>query len=177
MYTVDGNDRVVELRDLPQSCIGAPLPVLLMDEYTLVLASCLELEGPPGWDGETARVVSPLTDDMQVALLRFSPYGPFMFGPPNDENIEDHPLGSRGLKAYGAYRVESSSWIRTLERMNSVHPEHNPRAYDDLIHYIFTFHDSTFECVARALELSQHRGPLKSAIPKMQELLCWEKYQ
>jgi len=32
--------------------------------------------------------------------------------------------------------------------MNSVHRCHDPETFKALTHYIFTFHDSTFECVA-----------------------------
>jgi len=34
--------------------------------------------------------------------------------------------------------------------MNYVHPRNEPAVFDKLHHYIFTFHDSTFECVAQS---------------------------
>jgi hypothetical protein len=37
---------------------------------------------------------------------------------PNDESLHGHPLFERGLNFYGAFQVESSSWIRALERIN-----------------------------------------------------------
>ena len=37
--------------------------------------------------------------------------------------------------------------------MNSVHKRHSFSAFDELVHYIFTFQDSTFECVARSYEI------------------------
>lgn len=40
---------------------------------------------------------------------------------PNDESLHGHPLFERGLAFYGAFRVENSSWIRALVRINSVH--------------------------------------------------------
>jgi hypothetical protein len=72
--------------------------------------------------------------------------------------LRGHPLASRGLQAYSAFEVRNSSWIRQLERMNSVHPQHNPARYSMLHHYVFAFHDSTFECVARDFSLSLHTG-------------------
>lgn len=39
-----------------------------------------------------------------------------------------------------------------MEQRNSVHPFHSPEGYKSLVHYIFTFHDSTFECVSKSLE-------------------------
>jgi hypothetical protein len=77
-----------------------------------------------------------------------------MFGSPNDEAFHGHPLAERGLGPYGAYRVEDSSWIRRLERMNSVHPRHDPERFRALTHCVLSFHDSTFECVAEGVRFS-----------------------
>jgi hypothetical protein len=41
------------------------------------------------------------------------------FGPSNDEAFSGHPLAARGLTPYGAFKIENSSWVRHLERMNS----------------------------------------------------------
>ena len=38
--------------------------------------------------------------------------------------------------------------------MNHVHPRNDPAAFDKFQHYIVTFEDSTFECIARAYEVS-----------------------
>jgi hypothetical protein len=75
-----------------------------------------------------------------------------IFGPPNEEAIAGHPLSGRGLHACGAFRVDRSSLVRTFERMNSVHRSHDPKVFEALTHYIFTFHDSTFECVAASFD-------------------------
>ncbi|HEX8863370.1 MAG TPA: hypothetical protein VGC06_30595 [Actinomycetes bacterium] len=58
----------------------------------------------------------------------------WQWGPPNDEALQGHPLVDRGLRPYGVFRVEGSSWIRQLERMNRVHPQHRPEAFRDLCH-------------------------------------------
>lgn len=62
-----------------------------------------------------------------------------MFGPPNDEALAGHPLTERGLRSYSVFRMENSSLIRSLERMNSVHRSHKAAAYDALSHHIFAF--------------------------------------
>jgi hypothetical protein len=36
---------------------------------------------------------------------------------------------------------------RELERRNSVHPRHDPTSYRRRRHFVFTFQDSTLECV------------------------------
>jgi len=75
-----------------------------------------------------------------------------MFGPPNDEGLHGHPLAERGLEPYGVFVVSPSSWLRALVRMNAVHPRHRDEHFDGLCHFVFTFHDSTFECIARGFK-------------------------
>ncbi len=57
--------------------------------------------------------------------------------------------------------------------MNSVHEHHKPQRYERLKHYVFAFHDSTFECVAEGYEVTLHDGPLKRLLPEMERLLEW----
>jgi hypothetical protein len=94
-----------------------------------------------------------------------------MFGPPNDEAFHGHPLSKRGLHPYGAFRIEESSWIRNLERRNSVHRFHRPERYWKLQHLVFAFHDSTFECVCDGFDVRTTRGSIVGAIPEMLRLL------
>jgi hypothetical protein len=124
-YTVDDRDSVQPLAGFPQSSIGAPTPIVIASEETLFVAFYLE-QRDPNWDGTTCKVITPDTNDEPVAVVRFSGATAHFFGPPNDEAFSGHPLAARGLHAYGAFEVLSSSWIRALERMNSVHPRHRP---------------------------------------------------
>jgi hypothetical protein len=134
MYTVDGNDQVVELTDFPQQSAGAPMPLLLAQDGELVLAYELS-------DSETE----------YFAIVAFDGVATHRFGPPNDETLEGHPLYGKGLESYGVYEVQSSSWIRALERMNRVHPAHRSAVFSRYRHFIFTFHDTMLECVARGV--------------------------
>src|SRR5438132_11281953 len=70
----------------------------------------------------------------------------------SDETLSGHPLAGRGLRTYAIHEVLSSSWVRQLETMNSVHLRHNTKMYDDLKHYVFAFHDSTFEWITRGFD-------------------------
>ena len=117
MYDVDDQDRVIELTALPQSSVGAPCPVVLSDEHTTTVAFYLQ-ETPDDMDGTTVRVLGPDSADEPLAIVRLSGCYATMFGPPNDEAFAGHPLAARGLKPYSMFRVESSSWIRRLARMN-----------------------------------------------------------
>ena len=138
MYEVDERDQVVELCNVPKPDAGAPSPAVVADEHTLQLAYICRLSEPEETGG--------------IALVRFTGRYSHMFGFPNDETLQGHPLFDRGLSYYRVFRVEDSSWVRRLERINSVHHRHDPARFEQLNHFIFTFHDSTFECVAREFE-------------------------
>src|SRR5690242_16032349 len=71
----------------------------------------------------------------------------------------NHPSHRGGhWEPYAVFEVKRSSGIRGLERMNSVHPYHRRDRYEQLRHFVFTFHDSTFECVADGYEISIRSG-------------------
>ena len=90
----------------------------------------------------------------QYAIVKFIGPRAHYFGSPSDETIRGHPLWELGLRPYGVFEVRKSSWIRALERMNRVHPNHNPSRFAALRHFVFTFHDNTFECVANGAVLA-----------------------
>jgi hypothetical protein len=148
MYAVDEMDEVENLHGIPRSDVGAPCPLLLADEFSTVVSFMLR-------DADCA-AVEPLTDGSDedgevMAVIRFAGTHAHMFGPPNDEAFEGHPLATRGLHPYGSFRIRGSSWIRALERMNAVHSHHGPHPFRKLQHFVLSFHDSTFECVANEL--------------------------
>ncbi|MBF2003006.1 MAG: hypothetical protein IGS38_20065 [Synechococcales cyanobacterium M58_A2018_015] len=172
MYTVDSRDTVVELKNMPQSDVGAPLPFVWADDYRLIL-EYLVSEPDPNWDGTDINIVSPDTSDMLVAIIRFHRPYIHMFGPPNDEAFHGHPLASRGLTPYSAFEVLDSSWLRQLEKMNSVHPYHDPQRFmENRHHFVFAFHDSTFECIAESFSVSFHRGSLTSSVEHVLKFLA-----
>lgn len=172
MYSIDNKDAVVALKNVPQSSVGAPCPFVLSDEYTRLLAYIVE-RVDPNWDGTHVRMMGSETSDETIALIRFTRCRAFMFGSPNDEAFQGHPLASRGLLPHSASEVTHSSWIRKLERMNSVHSRHMPEYFADYRHFIFAFHDSTFECVAKDFTVTLHNGTMTSLLPEMANLLEW----
>jgi len=172
MYSVDAKDMVLGINGVPQSSVGAPFPFVMSDEHTLLLAYFVQRIDPT-WDGTYVRIVGPNTTGEMIALVRFTRYSAFMFGPPNDEAFSGHPLASRGLKPYSAVEVRHSSWIRRLERMNAVHPNHKPEHFWDYRHFIFAFHDSTFECIARDFNVTMYEGTMAHLLPEMGKLLDW----
>jgi hypothetical protein len=172
VYEIDDLDRVIELSSAPRPDVGAPLPLVIGDEHRLLLAYIIS-ESDPAWDGSDVTIVSPELEGLPIAIVQFRRPSAHMFGPPNDEAFDGHPLASRGLSPYAVFEVEKSSWIRRLERMNSVHPDHNPERFlERRKHFIFAFHDSTFECIAEAFEVSTIRGSMRSATNRMVEMMA-----
>ena len=156
MYQVDERDTVIELENVPQSSVGSPLPAVLADEHRVALAYLIQ-EPVPIWKKSRAEADASSPDE-DIAIVTFNLCRAHMFGPPNDEAFAGHPLAGRGLHPYAAFRIENSSWIRQLERMNSVHPHHRPEMFWNRQHLIFAFHDSTFECVCDSFEVTVTHG-------------------
>lgn len=159
MYPVDDLDRVAKLQDVPQSDIGSPEPMVLGDEDSLLLCY---LASEPEAAGDGASPTWPMI------LVYFGSVTVHLFGPPNDEAFEGHPLALRGLEPYGAFEVLDSSWIRQLERMNAVHPEHDRAHFlQNKRHFVFAFHDSTLECVAQGYSIERFTGSSETAFDRM----------
>ena len=139
MYSIDERDEVVPLSELPLPDVGAPLPRLNADEHEARVTYCVTGGGEA------------------PATVTFSGLCALLFGPPNDEAFEGHPLAGRGLAPYGAFEVRRSSWVRSLERTNRVHPSHRAETFDRYRHFVLTFHDTTFECVAVSASVTPAR--------------------
>lgn len=169
MYEVDDKDQVIELTDVPQSSVGAPSPILLVGEHDAFLTYYLQ-DVPEGWDGTSVRMVGTDTEGEPVAVVKFKYCYGHMFGPPNDEAFSGHPLAERGLGPYGVFEIRNSSWVRKLEKMNAVHPYHDKHRFmENKKHFIFSFHDTTFECVAEEFTVEVSTGSVKSMVPHMLE--------
>ena len=173
MYEVH-DDQLRPLSTVPQSDVGAPLPAIVADEHDLSLAYVIS-EPDPDWDGSYVNILESDTAGLPIAVLDFARVYVHFLGPPNDEAIEGHPLRVRGLSAYAAYQVESSSWIAALEAMNAVHMHHRPGFLEPYNHYVFTFHDSVFECVARSFRCRTQRGSMRQALVGMAQRLGREE--
>lgn len=135
---MDEEDFIVEL-DVPwQVDPGASAPVLLQGEATAIVVAYASVS--PGHKGESV-------------VLSFEGCVISRFGYPNDEALSGHQLSKRGLRCYGLYEVLESSWLLELQRQNRVaFPNTDWPAGAHLRHFVATFHDSTFECLAHRLD-------------------------
>lgn len=73
-----------------------------------------------------------------------------MFGPPDENEIVNHPLAKNGIHAHDVFQVVESSWIRGLLTAAAESDAGLAARFAHCNHYIFAFHDSTFECIAES---------------------------
>jgi hypothetical protein len=126
--------------------VGAPIPTLLQSDNQTFLFFLLSQE------------------EQRVGVLEFDLCSSTSFGSPGDETFEGHPLHGSGFEPYRAMRVVNSPWIVQLAQIDSVHARHDPDAYVEANHFIFPFHDTTFECVARSFAASKVDGRLPHVV-------------
>lgn len=146
---------------------GAPCPQLVTNDAHALLVFYLRVDDP-NWDGSSVKVRDEKTDHQPIGLVTFSDCYSAKLGAPNDEVFEGHPLDGHGLEAYGAQEVINSHWILEIKKINSVHRCYDADSWHGLHHYIFWFHDSTFECIARGFEFET----LHSKMPDVLSIAC-----
>jgi hypothetical protein len=146
---------------------GCPLPHLLCNDYRALLAFIVR-EPKRGRDGSSVEIVSP-TDEIArpLALVEFAPCFVAKLGAPNDEVLDGHPLQGRGLESYTAQKVVNSRWLAEIEAINKVHRCYNPATWRERNHYVFWFHDTTFECIAKSFEVEVYQESMASMLSRM----------
>ncbi len=112
----------------------------------------------------------PLPDQAAVIVVFRRCYANH-FGQPNDEAYASHPLADRGLRPCGAFEVENSSWVRGLDMRNRGHPHHDPLLFQQLRHWVWTFHNSVLECAALSYAALETRDSPDDRVSRMHKLL------
>ena len=151
-----------------QMDVGAPCPVVLSDERTVILIFYLR-HNDPDWDGTYVHVRDN-DEDVGAACVQFKHYEQVKYGWPNDEAMRGHRYYEMGLMPYGIYEVKNSDWLAELEKGNSVHPYHNKESFMDNKHYIFFFHDSCFEIICKELSVEVYKTDSLNSVAKQKAL-------
>jgi len=159
-----------EIETLLFIAAGAPVPVTLASEYKLKLLYYYAK------DLQENLIDMPKQrnkgEDTGVAVIEFKNYLVYKFGYPNVEALSSHPYYPMGLEPYKLFEVVESDWVEKIEVMNRVHPFHNPIRYKMYRHFILTFEDSTFECIAREIELSFLPTTMRDALVELSLLFA-----
>ncbi|RYV00650.1 hypothetical protein SOPP22_17750 [Shewanella sp. OPT22] len=121
----------------PEIMVGAPCPMIFADENVVYLSY---------YDVE---------DD--VALIKFDHCFEFRMGMPGEDEISKSPYCGLGLLNFETHYVKNSPWLNELESKYKVISDfsRNDRKY---IHYVFTFHDRTFECISSGYSVEKYTG-------------------
>jgi len=108
------------------------------------------------------------SEDAGTAIVELVGCSTTKFGYPNDEALGGHPLYAKGLVSYGIYEVLNSSWVEEQAKQNRVcFPDRTKMSGKR--HFIFVFHDSTFECLARDLKITLCNDPYESIFRTISE--------
>jgi len=154
----------IEIKSLPRPEWCAPLPQIIANEHRVVLMYAIDHFRPADQVG-----LLVVTEDTPSswAVLEFTWIYDCRFGSFSDISCERHPLASAGLQMGAVHIVENSHWKAKI--LGNVHP--NPitlgKPRPELIHYLFTFHDSLFECIAGPPESSVLSGTAREVVRKV----------
>jgi hypothetical protein len=103
-------------------------------------------------------------EDAGIAVIELVRCAITKFGYPNDE-AWSHVPRTAGL-AYGVFEVHNSSWISELTRLNRFGFPNTPEPTDQR-HFLFLFHDSSFECIAHDLRVEVMQEKFAAAFAHM----------
>jgi hypothetical protein len=108
--------------------------------------------------------------DMKRKALEFTHCSISKFGYPNDDGRWGHRLQAKGLGSYGVFEVIESEWLAELRKGNAkAFPDY--KAFEGERHFIFSFHDSTFECIALEFIAVSEFPQVNSKLLRMDESL------
>lgn len=86
------------------------------------------------------------------------------FGGPADDQLEGHPLSSRGLGGYRAHMIHNSTWIAEERQISTAGNDRIPDRLHHIRHYFFVFHDEMFEALATDVRVDQVVGTLSERL-------------
>jgi hypothetical protein len=151
--------------------VGAPMPHLLANGQHTFLVFYVRVDDP-NWNGTYVKIRNPEADFAEpLAVAQFHRCVSAKLGDPNDEVLHGHPLADKGLEGYTAQIVRNSKWISELEAVNKVHSNYKPELWRSFNHYIFWFHDETFECVAKSYEVEVVNESMPELLAKLTKRL------
>lgn len=105
-------------------------------------------------------------DDAGTAVFEFKRCLLSRFGYPNDEARFGIPRYKD--VSYGIYEVRQSSWVKDVIRQNRFQ---FPDTSDDWIqrkrHFLFAFHDDTFECLADDFSMEVANEPYSAIFERL----------
>lgn len=146
---------LVEIKDLFEMDCGSPSPIILSNDNELFIAFYADKHSLSNIPQERNTVY-----DTGIFALKFKLYLKYTFGMPGDETLHGHPYSKFGLKSYAFYELKNSDLIKSLQDIDKVHPHYNTKKWEKYRHFILTFHDNMFECIAQDFEIREDNTSL-----------------
>lgn len=142
--------RLVEIKGLFEMDYGSPSPTIISNDSELFIAFYADKKGEASEPKERNLIY-----DTGIFALKFKVYLKYSFGLPGNETIQNHPYSKLGLKSFSFYELKDSNLIKELQNIEKVHPYYDPEQWKLYKHYILTFHDNMFECIALDFEIRE----------------------
>ncbi|TKG87908.1 hypothetical protein EYV94_27850 [Puteibacter caeruleilacunae] len=143
--------KLTEITGLLNIDVGAPTPTIISNDSNLYLMFYSNADSIVNDPSQASSSVN----NRRIYVLKFNLFFNYKFGMPGNEIIIGHPYSELGLQPYSFYQLEESDWIKDLMKIDSFHPYYNKEKWIDFKHYILTFHDNMFECIAKDFEISE----------------------
>ena len=152
---------------------GAPLPVLIADDYRAVVV-CYAVDSRPPI--AAPRQLQPGSNYFDAgpeafALIEFKGPVEVRLGGPNEEGLEALDLASRGLRRFEAHVVRNSRWLSERIYLQSKWRASAAQDWDGMQHYFLTFHDSMIEALAWDIVARQFIGRRDEALTEAQRMV------
>ncbi len=160
MYSICEKDSVHLLKDAPQPSVTNPSQEIYATGDRLLLAYHVQDVGADYMEAGVRSLGTHMIG-LPVALISFVEPCAHLFCPPAAEVLSKHPLAERGLEPFGVYEVHHSSWITQLVNLS---PVHRADRVASARHYVFTFYDEVFECVAAGFNCVLRCGSVREVL-------------
>jgi hypothetical protein len=146
-------ERIVqlELGFVPEAAVSGA--VLLQSEYSTFLI----------FNAMTRSEGTELYTDAGLAVCEFTGCTITKFGYPNDEAAAGIPRMKGTL--YNVCEVFGSNWAKEITQLNRHSFPQTPDSHQR--HFLISFHDSTFECLADDIAAYLSEEPLESTLSKL----------
>src|ERR1700761_453998 len=132
-YASQQEDQVVLLDSAPRPAADAADPFIVASDCRVILTY-------PIAESDFERFGPFDPDDDPFCAVLFSDTVFHRLGPPGDTDLAIHPLAAQGLRGYAVHEVVNSSLCAEIAAVPAIAPAKR--------HFVITFLESTFECVA-----------------------------
>ncbi len=146
---------LIKINGLFEMDYGAPSPTIVSNDSELFIAFYADKEIKTLEPKERNTIY-----DKGIFALKFKKYLKYIFGLPGNETIQGHPYSKLGMKSFSFYELKNSNLIKDLQEIEKIHSYYNPEKWLNYKHYILTFHDNMFECIAEDFEIREGNSSL-----------------